>query len=171
MKVNERINWAVEVLTIKPTDKVLEIGCGAGIAVEQMAQKLESGTITAIDQSPAMITLASKRNKEFIQAGRVLLLAGKFAEVTLPMDNYNKIFAFNVGLFLKNPVKELQIVKSHLAPDGAFYLFYQPPFDKTKQMANQASEILKKAHFEIIQTVFKELHPVMAVCIMAKSLK
>jgi len=171
MTTNERIYWAVSMLDIQPSDRVLEIGCGAGLAVEQIAQKLTSGKITAIDQSQAMITMASKRNKELIATEKVVLLTGKLAEIQLPDQGYDKIFAFNVSVFWKNPIRELQIIASHLKPDGAFYLFHQPPYDITKQIAKKASEQLKKGNFAIVQTIFKALPPVAAFCIIAQAIR
>ena len=171
MTTNERIYWAVSMLDIQPTDRVLEIGCGAGLAVEQIAQKLTSGKITAIDQSQAMIAMASRRNKDFIAAEKVVLLTGKLAEIQLPVQVYDKIFAFNVSVFWKNPVRELQIIASHLKQDGAFYVFHQPPYDITKQIAEKASKQLKKADFAIGQTIFKALPPAAAFCIIAQPVR
>lgn len=170
MKTNERINWAVGMLAVKPADTILEIGCGAGIAAEQIAQKLTSGTITAIDQSTAMIKMASKRNNKYIFAGRAVFLTGKLVEIKLPDRLYDKIFAFNVSIFWKNPSYELQIIKSHLSPDGAFYLFHQPPYDVTKQVAEKAIEQFRKNDFEIAEIIFKELYPAPAFCIISKPL-
>ena len=148
---------------------ILEIGCGVGIiAVEQIAQKLTSGRITAIDRSQAMITLAFKRNKEWMATGKVVLLPGKLAEVQLPAQGYDKIFAFNVSVFWKNPVRELSIITSHLKPDGALYIFHQPPYNITQQIAEKAGEQLKNGNFALVRTVFKALSPVPAFCIIAQ---
>lgn len=171
MTTNERIHWAVSLLDIQPTDSILEIGCGAGLAVHQVARKLTSGKITAIDQSQAMITMASRRNNAFIDTEKAVLLTGKLAGIQLPDQVYDKIFAFNVSVFWKNPIRELQIITSHLRPNGAFYLFHQPPYDITKQIAEKASEQLKKGNFTIMQTIFKALPPAAAFCIIAQPIK
>ena len=55
MAGNERFLWAISILQIQPRDEVLEIGCGGGLLVEQIAARLETGRITAIDRSAAMI--------------------------------------------------------------------------------------------------------------------
>jgi ubiquinone/menaquinone biosynthesis C-methylase UbiE len=57
----ERLIWAVETLTVDPADHILEIGCGAGVAVTLVCEKLGSGKVMALDRSEAMIAQARKR--------------------------------------------------------------------------------------------------------------
>ena len=96
------------------------------------------------------------------------MLTGKLAGIQLPDQVYDKIFAFNVSVFWKDPIQELQIIASHLKPTGAFYLFHQPPYDITKQIAEKAREQLQKSSFTIVQTIFKALPPAAAFCIIAQ---
>jgi hypothetical protein len=52
-RVAERFRWAVETLDPAPSDRLLEIGCGPGVAVSLICETLSTGTITAIDRSKA----------------------------------------------------------------------------------------------------------------------
>jgi trans-aconitate methyltransferase len=56
----------VDALAVEPDDRLLEIGCGHGVAVTLACQKLDRGSITAIDRSPTMIEMASKRNADHV---------------------------------------------------------------------------------------------------------
>ncbi len=47
MHTNERVAWAAGVVAPQPGDHLLEIGCGAGLLVEQLARNLTTGTLTA----------------------------------------------------------------------------------------------------------------------------
>lgn len=47
--------WATELLRAAPTDAILEIGCGHGIATGLVCAAHMSGHFTAVDRSSAMI--------------------------------------------------------------------------------------------------------------------
>src|SRR3712207_8974057 len=50
--------------------RLLEVGCGHGVAVSLVCERLTTGTITAIDRSPKMIEIATRRNRQHVDAGR-----------------------------------------------------------------------------------------------------
>jgi len=62
-------------------------------------------------------------------------------------------------------------VRQHLAPDGAFYLFWdarhtQP--GRANDLAEELSEKLRLADFSVDQMLVKELRPVPAVCVIGR---
>src|SRR5215211_3536886 len=72
-KASERFVWAVDTLEVRPADRLLEVGCGHGVAVSLVCERLTTGTITAIDRSPKMIEMATRRNRQHVDAGRAVL--------------------------------------------------------------------------------------------------
>ncbi len=170
MEKQERFQWAVEIMNIQPDDNILEVGCGAGIAVTLAATRLKKGTLTAIDQSESMIKKASARNAALVSSGKAIFIPVSLSAVTLKAK-YTKIFAFNVSAFWKDASKELIAIKKLLAPHGTLYIFHQPPpgvtltFNKT--IVTQVKANLEKEDFKIIDVTHKKMDPAPVVCITA----
>jgi len=123
----DRLVWAVDMLAVEPTDRLLEIGCGHGVAVSLVCDRLDGGRITAIDRSPKMIAMAEKRNTRYVDAGVASFQTVALHEADFGSARFDKIFAVHVGLFVRGqPDREMQIIEDHLAPGGSFSLVYQP---------------------------------------------
>src|SRR3954467_13267890 len=102
-KASERVGWAVGTLDVGPADRLLEVGCGHGVAVSLVCGRLTTGTITAIDRSPKMIEMAARRGRGPVGAGRVVLEAVALEDADLGDRRFDKIFAFNVAPFWLQP--------------------------------------------------------------------
>ena len=125
--MSERLRSIVEQLDIRPDDRVLEIGCGHGVAATLVCERLEGGHLTAVDRSAKMIRAATRRNAAHIEAGRARFLVAPFEELDLGDHRFDKIFAIRVGLFHRDPKRARSIVDKWLAPGGAVFVFFDPP--------------------------------------------
>lgn len=122
-----RIGWALESIAPKPSDRLLEIGCGQGVAVAAVCEGLTSGTILAIDRSATMIAAARRRNRDHEGEGKATFAAMALADMTFGSQRFDKIFAINVNLFWRDAARELAIVRTVLAPRGRLHLIFEPP--------------------------------------------
>src|SRR6266566_3736004 len=77
----ERNIWAVGLLDVQARDRVLEIGFGPGIAIQEFARRATSGLVVGVDHSAVMVQQARKRNAAAASAGRVDLRPGSADEV------------------------------------------------------------------------------------------
>lgn len=126
-KKHDRFSWAAELLDIKPKDIILEIGCGTGLAVEEIVPQLQGGKILAIDRSDKMIQKAVQRNKKFLNSGKVEFITTDLLHLKTD-QKFNKVFCFNINLFWtqKSIAKEVTILKANITKKGLLYICYGP---------------------------------------------
>jgi ubiquinone/menaquinone biosynthesis C-methylase UbiE len=88
-------------MKIRPADRVLEIGCGHGVAATIVCQRLQGGRLTAVDRSN--IEAAKRRNAKEITAGRAEFIVGNLEQLDVGDRRFDKIFAVRVGFFFRQP--------------------------------------------------------------------
>jgi ubiquinone/menaquinone biosynthesis C-methylase UbiE len=125
--VSERLRSIVASLGIQPNDRVLEIGCGHGVAATLVCERLDGGFLTAVDRSAKMIEAASRRNAEHVAAGRAEFLVAALEELDLGERRFDKVFAVRVGLFHRDPERARSLVEPWLAPGGEVRAFFDEP--------------------------------------------
>jgi len=91
----ERNRWTVDSLNVQPSDHVLEIGVGPGLAIAQVARLAPHGRVVGIDHSALMIERASRRNGSAIQAGLADLRVGGLELVPQLGEMFDKVFSVN----------------------------------------------------------------------------
>ena len=110
----ERTRWTLSLLDLGPSDRVLEIGFGPGIAIELASQMAPRGLIVGADHSDVMLRQASRRNRLAIREGRVQLYRSS-AEDLPPFDQpFDKIFSINSIHFWTNPLQSIKQMRRHV---------------------------------------------------------
>lgn len=169
-KIADRLLWAVETLAAELDDRVLEIGCGHGIAVSLICDRLIGGKITAIDRSKTMIDTARSKNLKCVESGKAEFQVAALDKADFGGETFSKIFAVNVNVFWMQPAKELEVIKRILTAEGALYLFFQPPSaSKTREIGDKLTHNLQAHGFTVKDLLFKDLQPVPAVCAIAQT--
>jgi SAM-dependent methyltransferase len=157
-KASDRLLWAVDVLDVVPDDRILEIGCGHGVAVSLVCERLEGGRITAVDRSQKMIAAARKRNQGC--ADRARFITASLEEADLGDETYDKVFAVHVAS-LHRPGRALDVVRERLVPGGGFYVFSQAPGWKhladAELFGHELGEDLRDAGFEIVEVLAEQV--------------
>jgi SAM-dependent methyltransferase len=170
-KASERFVWAVDTLEVGPAEHLLEVGCGHGVAVSLVCERLTTGTITAIDRSAKMIEMATRRNREHVEAGRALLEAIALEDADLGDRRFDKVFAFNVAPFWLQPETALGAVREHLTGDGAVYVFWDARHsapERAQDLGNELADRLRQGGFSVDRVLVEDLRPVPAVCVIGR---
>jgi SAM-dependent methyltransferase len=116
--------WAVSLLHVQPSDCVLEIGFGPGVAVRELGRRVSNGVVVGIDHSEAMRAQAARRNARAIRAGRVSLMVASVESLPAFDRPFDKILAVNnMGMWPEPAAPPHRIAspwtKHEWPPDGA----------------------------------------------------
>jgi ubiquinone/menaquinone biosynthesis C-methylase UbiE len=125
--MSERLKIIVEQLKLRGADRILEIGCGHGVAATFVCDQLAGGGYVGIDRSRKMIEAAAKRNARWVQSGVAEFFVADLESLDLGSRRFDKVFAARVALFHRDPERARALVRPWLAPGGKIFSFYDEP--------------------------------------------
>jgi SAM-dependent methyltransferase len=165
-----RNHWAVQLLDVQPTDRVIELGCGPGVAIAALTTRASRGLVVGIDHSQVMIRQARRRNRRAIRAGRVRLVHTPVESLSIGDGPFNAALAVNTVGMWPDPTARLREVARLLRPGGRIALVSQPrcPGATAATSAAAAHELagrLTEAGFERLRTETLNLDPP-AACVI-----
>jgi ubiquinone/menaquinone biosynthesis C-methylase UbiE len=85
----------VELLDIRSEDRVLEVGCGPGVALAECARRAPQGFVAGVDPSAEMVAQASRRCRAGIAAGRTEVKRASAACLPYPDATFSRILSVN----------------------------------------------------------------------------
>jgi trans-aconitate methyltransferase len=167
-----RLVWAVETLAVAPGDRVLEVGCGHGVAASLVCDRLDGGRLTAIDRSSAMIEAATRRNREHVEAGRAAFALAALERAELDSQRFDKVFGVNVAALWRRADETLPVVREALVPGGILAVFHQPPAWRDAgaiaAFGDELGATLRRHGFELEAIRVGDVAPVPVVCAIAR---
>ena len=162
------MQWAVELLDVQPSDRILEIGCGAGHAIALICDQLKTGTITAIDRSATAVARASERNAACVAAGLARVEQQTLTNADLGR-RFAKIFAINVNAFWTKPESSLLALSRLLQPKGLAHLVYEPPSPaRLRELRTRLTTLLGETAFDIVDVREREFRAGHGLCVVVR---
>jgi len=117
---------ALDLLELRPHDQLLEIGFGHGKTIHRAAARLDRGFVAGIDLSETMLRMATRTNREAIEAGTVELELGDSSNIDYPDGRFSKALAVHTVYFWADPAAHLREIARVLLPGGTFVLGFRP---------------------------------------------
>jgi SAM-dependent methyltransferase len=107
-----------------PSARIVELGPGPGIGLEQLLRLFPDARVWGLDLSPEMLAQSRRRNRQEIEAGRLTLLNGNVASLA-DLGPIDIVLAVHVIYFWHQPEAELSRIHASLRSGGLLALGFQ----------------------------------------------
>lgn len=157
--------WALSKIEIKDDMCVLDVGCGGGFNLKNIATKLKIGQVFGVDYSKDCVEYSKKFNQEAVSDGRMQILEASVENLPFENGKFDIITAFETIYFwpdLRQNLKEIYRVLKH---GGSFYIFAELALDEKAKiwekivpnmrvcLADDLFDMLKEAGFNKTQNI------------------
>lgn len=110
---------AAELLRLSNEDAVLDIGYGNGYMLNMLARR-HNCAFTGIDASPSIVGAAARRNRAFVETGRMRLMCQNANGMSFANSSFDKAYTVNTVYFWENPDGIMLEIRRVLKPGGLF---------------------------------------------------
>jgi SAM-dependent methyltransferase len=134
----DRILSAVKLLPLREGMRVLEIGCGPGVAARAVAARIGAGFVLAIDRSDKAVALARRGSVAEIAAGILEFRQVAIEDFVLAPGEarFDLAFAMRVGgLDGRHPKageQAMERLRAVIVPEGQLFIDTGDPWDVVK---------------------------------------
>jgi ubiquinone/menaquinone biosynthesis C-methylase UbiE len=115
------LGWLRDAACAPPLDHVLEIGCGQGAGIEEIARRFHPHAIDAFDLDEAQVARARDALVSLSTNGAILRLwTGDAEHIDAPDAHYDAVFEFTIFHHIPNWRRAVEEVRRVLRPGGLF---------------------------------------------------
>ena len=117
--------------------KILDIGCGAGLAINLMTKAAPDSKITGIDYSETMVEEAGILNKSSIESGNVIIQKGSVEKLPFEDDLFDLVIATETIYFWPNLAKDFKEVYRTIKNDGSFVIINEAYYQEDDDVSDE----------------------------------
>lgn len=168
-----RNEWVVSLLGIEPHHRVLELGCGPGIALGRAAELASEGEVVGVDHSALMVTAARRRNAGAVASGRLRVVHATADDVASLGGPFDRVYAVNVVQFWDSPEETLRRIRRVMTQGGVIAVALQPrnkgaSDEDSYRAAERNQALVRDAGFEDVRVELLDLQPKVA-CVLGRA--
>lgn len=142
--------YGLSLMEPRKEDRILEIGFGNGRLISEIMPRIPQGKVCGIDISDEMISLASQRNRRWIENGQLEIKKASIASIPYPDKHFDYVFTANTIYFWPNPERDIREVKRVLKTGGQFIcaMRLQDRMESMSSVVRDNSDIFRNLYRE-----------------------
>ncbi len=140
--------WGLAKVKIAYSNVILDVGCGGGKTLYQLAKRAPQGKVFGVDISPDMVEYSKKVNKKLISRNRVQVFRGSVEKISFPNSYFDFVTAFETYYFWQNFLDALKEIRRVLKPGGKLILVNEMIKDGIYEVKN--AKWIAETHVRLI---------------------
>ena len=115
-------DWGLQQISIENNSTILDVGCGGGRTVSNLAAIATQGKVYGIDYSDESVAATKRTNAQWISLGRVEVRHGSVSQLTFPDGMFDLVTAVETHFWWPNLPGDMRELFRVLKPGGTLIL-------------------------------------------------
>jgi ubiquinone/menaquinone biosynthesis C-methylase UbiE len=115
----------IDALAVTSGDHVLDVGCGHGRSLTELAALAPQGKVMGVDPSDVMIDMAARHAGELVALGRVQVVTATVEALPFPDGSFDKALCVHVVYFWRDLGRSFSEIARVLKPGGRLALLFR----------------------------------------------
>jgi ubiquinone/menaquinone biosynthesis C-methylase UbiE len=141
-------DWGLKKIEIKPTFRILDVGCGGGETIKKLAKYAFEGKVFGIDYSKDMVAYSQELNSCLIAQKKVSIAECSIIKTNFPKHFFDLVTAIETYYFWPNLSDAFREIKRILKPNGNLFLINEMIKDGIYEIKN--AKLIKKTHVHLV---------------------
>ncbi len=115
-------DWGLSHVSVRPSDMVLDVGCGGGKTISKLANLAHQGKVFGLDYSDASLSIARKLNACEIEQGRIELHQGSVLQLPFQAGIFDLVTAVETHFWWADVSAGIREILRVLKPGGTLLI-------------------------------------------------
>jgi SAM-dependent methyltransferase len=110
--------WGLEPVRIEPSFTILDVGCGGGRTIHELAARAQAGRVYGVDYSQASVEASRDTNRDALAAGRVQIQQGLVSRLPFADAMFDLVTAVETHYYWPDLPNDAREIARVLKPGG-----------------------------------------------------
>jgi len=141
---DEVTRWGIQFLDTGRGKDLLDVGCGGGRNLRNLAEKCPDARVVGVDHSRDMVALSRQVNMDLLNEGRIEVVEATVSRLPFEDGSFDAVTAVETYFFWPDLINDLREVMRVTRPGGMVLLvteaYHHPDFEERNRTWEQMSD-------------------------------